>query len=368
MTRRTRLFLLGSGGILVIGLGTGVVASYMGLQNVVIGGDGPSELEYVPQDAKAVAFANVREVLDSELRNKLMNARPDADPTPDADPDTNDRDGFFEATGLDIEKDVDSLVASLSGNQENQTPLVVARGRFNNGLIESAIMQHAPDGRARVENYRGTRMIVFRENDRASAVSVAFAEPGLIVLGPDTAVQRALDAKASGNNVIDNAEVMKLVRDSDDGNAWAVARFDALAGSAQLPQEIASHLPAIAWVAAKGHINGGLRAVLRAETRDDASAQNLREVIRGFMALARLQAGQRVEFTELLNSFELGGTGKTVSLGFAIDPAIIDTLSALSGGRGPRPPTDFSAPSIPAVPELLPPPPPLPPLPPLPAL
>jgi hypothetical protein len=339
MTKRTRVFLFGAGGILVLGLGTGVLASYMGIQNVIaIGGVGPDELAYVPQDTRMLAFANVREVMDSELRAKIMALQPDGPDGGDADshqgPDIENK--FFEATGLDIERDVDSLIASLTG-AENSAPLLIARGRFNNGLIETAILQHNINGNtARVETYQGSRMVVATEAD-GDGFSVAFAEPGLLVLGSDASVRRALDAKASGTNVIDNSEVMNLVRDSDDGNAWAVARFDALTGRAKLPQEIASQLPPITWLAAKGHINGGLRATLRAETRDDEAAQNLREVIRGFMALAKLQAGQRTEFSELVNSLELGGTGKTVAIGFALDPAIIDALGALRGLHQPAP-------------------------------
>jgi hypothetical protein len=348
MTKRTRVFLFGAGSILVLGLGTGVLASYMGLQNVItIGGVGPDELAYVPQDTRMLAFANVREVMDSELRAKIMALRPGGSDDADAQDGPDIENKFFEATGLDIERDVDSLVATLTGS-ESGSPLLIARGRFNNGLIETAILQHNIDGNtARVETYQGSRMVVSTEPD-GDGFAVAFAEPGLLVLGTDASVRRALDAKASGTNVIDNAEVMNLVRDSDDGNAWAVARFDALTGRAQLPPEIASQLPPITWLAAKGHINGGLRATLRAETRDDEAAQNLREVIRGFMALAKLQAGQRTEFSALVNSLELGGTGKTVAIGFALDTAIIDALGALRHFQPPTPPavTDPSQPVL----------------------
>ena len=42
MTKRTRLFMLIAVGILVAGLGTGLVASYMGIQGLsVISGNGP---------------------------------------------------------------------------------------------------------------------------------------------------------------------------------------------------------------------------------------------------------------------------------------------------------------------------------------
>lgn len=343
MTKRTRLFLLAGVGILVLGLGTGVVASYMGLQTTItVGGQDASELAYVPPDAKVLAFANVREVMDSELRHRLLAELPGRD----AD-NPNDLDDLYEATGIDIERDVDQVVASVSG-PDGGSPVVVTRGRFDAGRIEWFVRKET---NADVETYKGTRLVKFREHEHAGGMAVAFAEPGVIVLGSETGVKRSLDSKLTGSNVTSNAEIMKLVRDSHGGNAWAVVRFDELTSRARLPQEIANHLPAINWFAASGHVNGGLRARLRAETRDDASAQNLREVIRGVMALARLQTGQRPELDDLLNSVELGGTGKTVSLGFAIDPAIIDALGALKGLH-PLPPAPPEPPQPPALPEL----------------
>src|SRR2546428_12560173 len=66
MTRKTRLFFVVAGGVLVVGLGTGLVASYMGLPTfAVLGSDGPAELKLVPADATVVAFANVRDVMNS---------------------------------------------------------------------------------------------------------------------------------------------------------------------------------------------------------------------------------------------------------------------------------------------------------------
>jgi hypothetical protein len=56
------------------------------------------------------------------------------------------------------------------------------------------------------------------------------------------------------------------------------------------------------------------------------------------MALGRLQAGQHPEFAEFLNSVQLSGDGKTVSLSFSLPPEMIDALGALRAQRArPRP-------------------------------
>jgi len=325
MNKRTRLFLAIASGILAVGLGTGLVAAYVGgFQGLtIIGGDGPPELAYVPADTGFVAYADVRDVMDSEVRRKLSLMQPDTNAGPER---------FKEQTGIDIETDVDYVVAASGlGSQgvEGAPPLVIARGRFSDVRIEGLIREQG----GTVEDYKGSRLLIHPEHGMA----VVFLEPGLVAMGGADMVRGAIDAKASGSNVKGNAEVMNLVRQMDDGDAWVVARFDALSG-ARVPAELASQLPTINWFSAKGFIGSGLEGQLRVETRDEASARNLQEVIRGFMALGRLQSGQHPEIAEFLNSVQLGGDGNTVSLSFSLPSEMIDALGALRAERTrPRP-------------------------------
>jgi hypothetical protein len=312
-------------GILVLGLGTGLVAAYVGgFQNLtIIGGDGPDELAYVPADSRFVAYANVRDIMNSEVRHKLTALQPGTANPPEQ---------FKEQTGIDIETDIDYVVASAPGmpeETEGQPPLVLARGRFDQVRIEGLVIQQG----ATVEDYKGSRLVA--QNDKMFAA--VFLEPGLVAVGGPAAVRAAIDAKAAASSVRNNTEVMRLVRDIDDGDAWIVARFDALTGG-KLPAEVASQLPPINWFSARGFVDTGLQGLLRVETRDEASAQNLQEVIRGFMALGRLQSGQHAEIAELLNSVQLSGEGKTVSLSFSLPSEIIDALGALRAQRArPQP-------------------------------
>jgi hypothetical protein len=72
--------------------------------------------------------------------------------------------------------------------------------------------------------------------------------------------------------------------------------------------------------------------------------------VRGFMALGRLQSGQHPEVGEFLNSVQLSGEGKTVSLSFSLPSEMIDALGALRAQR-PRP-TPTPAPQPDATPAL----------------
>jgi hypothetical protein len=103
-TRRPVISWQFPGAILAIGLGTGLVASYMGLPvSVFSSAAGPEELQYVPADAAVVAYANVREVMNSQFRQRFKSLEPSQD----------SKNQFEEKTGLNLEEDVDSVVAAI---------------------------------------------------------------------------------------------------------------------------------------------------------------------------------------------------------------------------------------------------------------
>jgi hypothetical protein len=334
MTKRTRLFLVLSGGILVAGLGTGLVAAYVGgFQNLtLIGSSGPDELAYLPSDASVVAYANVREIIDSELHQKLkaLHARSD--------------DGLarFEAeTGVDVTRDIDYVVAALgSGAAGADTPqgppLVLARGRFDEVRVEGLVRSKG----GAVEEYKGQRLFTYTEPAARGGMGVAmtFLEPGLVAMGTDAAVRGTIDVRTGAKNVKTNEDLMRLVKDANDGgNAWVVARFDTLTAGGRLPTGVMDRLPAINWLTVTGHVNGGVRAAVKAETRDEAAAKNLHDVLNGMLALAKLQSGQRADIASVVNSIELRGEGKSVSLALSVPIEVIDQLAALAA---PRPSPD----------------------------
>ena len=151
MSKRTRTFLLVATGILVVGLGTGLLASYVNVQGlVIIGADGPDELAYVPADARVVAFANVREIMDSELRQKVVQFTGADGQRGSAK--------FQEETGIDIERDIDQVIASVVGDGASAhkgPPLVLVRGRFNDVRIEGVARENS----ATPGDYKGKRVL-----------------------------------------------------------------------------------------------------------------------------------------------------------------------------------------------------------------
>jgi hypothetical protein len=328
MSTKTRYFVAISGAILAIGLGTGLVASYMGFPvSVFSTAAGPEELQYVPADAAVVAYVNIREVMNSDLRQRFK----------DIGPTTEQKNEFEEKTGLNFETDIDSVVLAVTGsvaNQPQKSFLVLGKGRYDAARLEALAIEHG----AQAADYQGKRILTHMDQNSSGDpdhedVAVGFVEADLVAFGNLAMVQASIDARSNNRNIVSNNDMMKLVNELDNSNAWAVGRFDAIAQQANLPSEIQAHMPQITWFSAAGHINGGVSGQFKAEAKDEASAQNLRDVLGGFLAMARMQAANKPALQQLADSMILSGDGKTVALSFSIPTEVIDVLENLARGR-----------------------------------
>jgi hypothetical protein len=345
MTTRTRYFVIASLLVLTVGVGTGLVAYYVGFPtSAFTSSEGPQELHYVPRDATVVAFANVHEIMTSDLREKLKEAVPVHE---------NGRQEFENETGINIETDIDRVAACLEPGRGTGIPgagMVVASGHFDEGKIEALMTSHG----AQVEQYKERRLItgtpetMHHASDSTDPVqtpspmrqsfSIAFLKPGLVAVGSTPLVRSAIDIDTGGgDNVTLNDEVMKQVAEVSGGNnAWAIGRLDALRAQAHLPQQIASQIPAINWFTVGVHVNGGVRGTVTAQTRDEAAANNLRDVVRGLLGLAKMQAGSNPQVQAMIQSLDVQGVGANVSLSFMVPSEVFQSAAAMHNGLRKR--------------------------------
>ena len=318
MTKKTRIFMAGSAAVLAAGLGTGMVAYFTGGFQSVAAAPVANELRYVPADAAVVAYADVRSIMDSDLRLRLKTAMP---MTGEGQAE------FHKHTGIDIERDIDYIVAAASGIGDNPDGLIVARGRFNDTQLESLIREHGGS----VQDYKGKR-VISSQHEGGKQITLAFLEPGLVAIGTTVAVQRAIDAQMNSQSITGNDEIMALVsRIGAASNTWAVGRFDTIARQANLPAEVAQRMPPVKWFTAAGKINGGIQGTLSVEALDDASAELLRRQVSGALAFGEMIGKQDPKAAALLSSLQMSGTGKTVSISFHIPAELLEMIPKVAG-------------------------------------
>jgi hypothetical protein len=276
-----------------------------------------------------VAYADVRALMNSPFHERFRQLQRTS---PAGSDDLEAR------TGIRFDTDVDGVLVASTGAaaslEQVDGSLLIARGRFDAVRIEGVMRSRG----GQIEQYRGKRIVTLANTTNDAAL--VFAEPGLLLFGPQASVRGALDAKEGASAGIgSNREFMALVNDVSDGTAWSVAKLDTDSGRSPFPPALMNQLPPINWFAASGRVDGGLHGRLRAEARDLQSAESLRDVIQGFLALARLQGGRDPAYRSMLDSVALTGDGTSLSLSFDVTPAALDLLTPSSPPlRGPAAP------------------------------
>lgn len=318
MTRQTRYFVLVASGLLVVGLVTGLFAYVNRGAALAVSVTGPVELAYVPPNASIVAYANVREVMLSDFRERIRQIAPDGVGQAELE----------QQLGLNVERDIDHVVAFLAPGPDEGQPagLVLFRGRFDTTRLEAV----ARGSGATVSEYAGTRVVSIDAGD-VGALAMAFMEPGLVAVGNLGMVHQAVDRGSAGADITSNEQMMGLLERVDDGsNVWAVGRFGDLSSLGFLPDEVTAQMLAVTAFAVSGRVNGGLSGSFTIEGRDEQAGQNLRDVFRGFLALATMQTTGRPELQAMLDSLQLSGTGTIATLSFWLPSEALDFIFALA--------------------------------------
>ena len=317
MTTRTRYVLLGGAGLMAVGLAGGLTAwMSSSLPSRVLAQERPDELRYVPPEATILSFADVRQVMDSDLRRRLREIQPELDGQRE----------FQERTGIDIERDIEYVVGGIVPDGSNDTSgIAILAGRFDVERLEALALEHG----GTAADYRGRRLIAIA----GEPVAMAFLESGVIAIGSEPVVRRTIDLPSSGGGVDSNDALMGLLRHVDSGStAWTIGRLDETAGGEWLPDEVESQVSQVAAFAAGVQVNGGVSGTLTAVARDEETGRNLRDLLQGFLALARLQVGSRPELRGLLDSIRLAVAGPNVTLAFDLpSDAVLELLPDRSG-------------------------------------
>ena len=334
MTKKTRYFVLAAGAVLIVGLGGGLLAYLAFHRGAGLAGGLPPEMRYVPADVAMVAFADVRAVMNSDLRRALM---------PSIDPESRKgRQMMNDFAGVDVEKQVNRVVAYVEpytppdpqsqAKPEVPRALVLVHGTFEPARIEAFIRERA----GTMDDYKGRKIFVRLEDGHEIAVGLVGSD--LIAMGQGDLVRRVIDMSLDGSGlaktIAANPEMMNLIRDNAGSTAWVVGQFHEISRRMRLPAGVAGQVPPIRLVSVKANINGGVKAAIRAEAGDNAAADQLRDVVRGFLSLARLQAGGKQELENTLKSIELSGSDTTVRLSFAVSPETLRIIAPASRDRG----------------------------------
>jgi hypothetical protein len=277
-------------------------------------------LKLFPPEATGVASIDIAELRNSQLFKDLA---------PQGKYPGGAKD-FIEATGFQPERDVDQVTVAKIGKKEF---VAIVRARYDHFKVEQFVKDRGAD----IEAYLGRTLYIPRRSESSEMqVAVSFLDD-VIVAGNIASVKQVIDRLAApAASILDNSEVMAGIRGIEYGNQiWAVGKFDLDA----IPPEVAS-IPSPVLEVVKGFKGGsyqmrldtGVHVKAIGNFTDDQAAKSTADLVRGLLAVARLQVYKQPDLVSLLEGVRIDYAGISMTVRFDGDGELLKKLQSKRTG------------------------------------
>jgi hypothetical protein len=292
--------------LLAVGtVGAGVVAGAIARFSATgLAGRKGAALEWAPASTSLVGHLDVRALSKSPLAETWSEAVKGQGVTTAEE--------IREATGIDLWKDVDAITVSITERTEddnrNRWGLSVD-GAFDAEAAAKKLVTARKD--VAVEDYQGAKIYRLSAASRDSAdVAMAVVGPSTALFGEPSYLREMLDVasgrKPSASGVVESWGFGGFAEDS----FWVAGKpskaLRAVVGRG-------AEIPSLQAFALSGRLASEVSLRLRGKAADAASAQKLADLVRGFVALGRLQMGPTA------SNPELGTIAESVQVELAAD-------------------------------------------------
>lgn len=277
--------------------------------------------EFVPADASVVLHLDLKNLRASEFGKHLAALSSELE--------IEDLDEIKQTLGFDPLQEVDSITAY--GSEMDQ-------GDFGAVLVASAAIDQALEMLPEQEGYRSLQKAgidFFQFDDLVGSWHIMESGERLVIVG------KTLEIALRGHQVIHG----DLPNQGSHQQATALAKPQAgsilyLAGGGELLKQAPEHLGSAVLKLATGarfelaEQEGLLKLLVGMQTASSETAQDLREMLGGFLAVGRMmiasEAGLPDELLSLLRSIQLIVEEKSVSLSLAVPAkAVLQMLESL---------------------------------------
>ena len=334
---RSRLVVLSSMIVVAVGVAAAVGALWLDPARAAVG-PMPAQALVLPADARYVMGFDVKRFAASPFYQRYgsrKGMRPEALAELEA------------KTGLRPERDIDQIVVAGTPGARGSVPgVALVTGRFDLYKLGRVL---ETESKAKGQRIEGVNVYSYDEGGRAAS-AVAFLDETAILFGQKDRVEAALASRSRSESPLrGNATLLALVEKVRPGSTfWMVGDQSILAGmptSIPAPGAPAAEeggagasisLPQLKSLTVTGDLDPQVSIAVTGEAADEAAAKNLADIVRGFVALASLQAAQKPELQQLASAFSVATEQNRVLLSARIPYAMIDALQAKVAPAAPK--------------------------------
>jgi len=212
---------------------------------------------------------------------------------------------FITATGINPKTDINTVTVAKIGQKD---AFVVVQGQLDKFKVE----QYLTDKGKQADAYLG--QTIYYDKDNAIAVL-----DNLVILGQGDAVKKALDQMQIPGASPLRSDLTAAIQTIDSGNqVWAVGDFsigDLPATGVRGPAPVLEMLKSLQSGTYQMHVDTGIHARATANFSDPASANNIGDLARGALAIAKLQiAKQQPQMLQALDGIQVSTSGQTLTV------------------------------------------------------
>ena len=256
---------------------------------------------------------------------------------------------FVQKTGIDLKKDVYSVVAGVYGELGGENPqmLGIVNLKYDKEKLLGLLRQN--NVIVAEDNYRGLGLYTLKGEDAKKDVRLAFLNANNIVIGTEAQVKQAVDlAQSSGKSVLKNAAMMKYVdKLKKDSMFWlAIGNIpdkikNAPAGG-MMPVDLSKAEAFIGYLDYKGKTFSGEFQLI---SQNEQGNKQIVDMLNGLKALGAMGSAKEPELGQLLNGIQLSSAADTIKLAFSLSEELMNKLSdkakdKAKGMMPPAPPAD----------------------------
>src|SRR5262245_9552018 len=250
-----------------------------------------ASFRFLPPETQGVAFIDVAALRDAPLVQDLFKSSSTSFPRDFVE--------FMTATGFDPKRDIDKVTV---GKVNAQDGLVIAQGRIDRFKVE----QFLKDKGKVPEAYLGQSL--YRDGDKAFVLF-----DNLAVFGPVDTVKKALDQRQLPGSLPLRSDLMAAIQSVEAGNqVWGVGDFtvnDLKAAGVRGPAPVIDMLQSLESGTYQMRVDSGIHARATGKFADAQSAQNIAELARGALAIARMQvAKKQPDVVAMLDGVQIGSS------------------------------------------------------------
>ena len=230
---------------------------------------------------------------------------------------------FIEATGFDPQRDVEQVTAAKIGPKEF---VVIVRANYDRFKVEEFVKNHE----IAIDSYLGRTLYLPRQENQADAqMTVSFID-NLIVGGNNAAVKQVIDRLAApARSALDNETLMAGIRGIEVGNqVWAVGEFslDSIPEAAKIPAPALQFVRNFTGGSYQMRLDTGVNLKAVGNFTTDETARQTADVLRGLIAVARLQFSQEQDMLRLLDGVRIEYLRNTMTVRFEGDGELLKKL------------------------------------------